>query len=113
MGSCSSKKPENFSIEEEYRKLNLPMPDPTAFEGSFEKEAFFTVNVFRSNPKLMIPFIKDAKSKTLYSYIIFQIDNKLYYKGKSWSALIKEIEKLEENSLPMIGLDTNAMEACK
>jgi hypothetical protein len=45
--------------------------------------------------------------------IIFQIDNKLYYKGKSWSALIKEIEKLEEHSLQMIGLDANAMEACK
>ena len=69
---CSSKKPENFSIEEEYRRLNLPMPDPTAFEGSFEKEAFFTVNVFRSNPKIFIPFIKDAKGKTLITYIIFQ-----------------------------------------
>jgi hypothetical protein len=40
------------------------MPDPTAFESGFEKEAFFTVNVFRADPKIMIPFIKEAKSKT-------------------------------------------------
>ena len=70
MGSCSSKKPENFSIEEEYRRLNLPMPDPTAFESGFEKEAFFTVNVFRADPKIMIPFIKEAKSKTTWMYNI-------------------------------------------
>jgi len=63
MGSCSSKKTPDFNIEDEYRKLNLPMPDPTSFEGSFEKEAFYTANVFRANPKIMIPSIKEAKSK--------------------------------------------------
>ena len=89
MGSCSSKKPESFSIEEEYRKLNLPMPDPTAFEGSFEKEAFFTVNVFRSNPKLMIPFIKDAKSKTLYSYIILLLYRYCCLLFKTYSGIFK------------------------
>ena len=36
----------------------------------FEKEAFFTVNVFRADPKIMIPFIKEAKSKTKWMYNI-------------------------------------------
>ena len=63
MGNCSSNKADSFNIEEEYRKLNLPMPDPVAFENGFEKEAFFTANVLRYNPKLLIPFIKEAKSK--------------------------------------------------
>ena len=71
MGSCSSKKQEGFSVEEEYRKLNYPMPDPTAFEGSFEKEAFYAANVFRANPKIMIPFIKEAKGKKFILLIMF------------------------------------------
>ncbi len=42
-----------------------------------------------------------------------RIGNKLHYKGKSWSALIKELEKIEDNSLQMIALDPNAMQACR
>ncbi len=70
MGNCSSNKPESFSVEEEYRKLNLPMPDATAFENGFEKEAFFAANVLRVNPKLMIPFIKEAKGNFLYDVYV-------------------------------------------
>ena len=62
---CKSTKPEGFSIEEEYRKKNLPMPDVTFFENGFEKTVFFTINVFRSDPKMMIPFIKEVKGKSI------------------------------------------------
>ena len=113
MGNCSSNKPDNFNIEEEYRKLNLPMPDPTAFENGFEKEAFFTANVFRHNPKLLIPVIKEVKSKFFHLHNYNNIDDKIHYKGKSWSQLVKEIDKIEEGALQMIGLDTYAIQACR
>ena len=68
---CKAAKPESFSIEEEYRKRNLPMPDVTIFENGFEKEAFFTANVIRADPKSLIPFIKEVKGKPYYIQIGF------------------------------------------
>ncbi len=60
---CKAAKPENFSIEDEYRKRNLPMPDVSAFENGFEREAFFTANMLRTDPKMLIPYIKEVKGK--------------------------------------------------
>ena len=60
---CANAKPESFSIEEEYLKSSWPMPDPKLFENEFEKEAWLTVNVLRSNPKVLIPQLKEVKSK--------------------------------------------------
>ena len=52
---CKSTKPDAFNIEAEFRNKNLPMPDPKDFDNEFEREAFMTMNVFRSDPKLLIP----------------------------------------------------------
>ena len=60
---CGASKPDTFNIEEEFRKCNLPMPEPKIFENEFEKEAWMTVNVLRSNPKILINHIKEVKSK--------------------------------------------------
>jgi hypothetical protein len=60
---CGSSKPQSFSIEDEYRKANWPMPEAKIFENEFEKEAWLTVNVLRSNPKVLINHIKEVKSK--------------------------------------------------
>lgn len=60
---CKSAKPDTFNIETEYRKKNLPMPDPTSFENEFEREAFMTINVLRTDPKALIPEIRIIKSK--------------------------------------------------
>jgi hypothetical protein len=35
------------------------------------------------------------------------------YKGKSWSALIKELEKQQPEALSMISIDENALKACR
>ena len=59
----TSRKPEGFSIEEEFIKSSWPMPDAKVFENEFEKEAWLTVNVLRSNPKVLIPQLKEVKSK--------------------------------------------------
>ena len=60
---CKSGKPDTFSIETEYRNKNLPMPDATDFENDFEKEAFYTINVLRANPKALIHHLKELRSK--------------------------------------------------
>ena len=60
---CGASKPDVFNIEVEFRKTNLPMPDATVFENEFEKEAWLTVNVLRANPKALIPYIREVKSK--------------------------------------------------
>ena len=60
---CESSKPNTFNIEEEYRKKNLPMPDSAMFEDEFEKEAFMTINVLRTDPKMLISHIKTIKGK--------------------------------------------------
>ena len=125
---CTSSRPEQFNIEEEYRKKNLPMPDATLFENDFEKEAYFTVNLFRADPKLLIKQIKDVKGKTFTSLdlisikhdffnldthlILMTIGNKLY-KGKKWSQLVKELEKMEENTLHPIAVDETTLKACR
>ena len=62
---CKAAKPDAFNIEEEFRKINMPMPDAKTFENEFEKEAWMTVNVLRSNPKVLINHIKEVKSKCL------------------------------------------------
>ena len=60
---CANAKPEGFNIEEEFIKSSWPMPDAKVFENEFEKEAWLTVNVLRSNPKVLIPQLKEVKSK--------------------------------------------------
>ena len=120
---CDNAKPEGFNIEEEYLKSSWPMPDPKIFENEFEKEAWLTVNVLRSNPKVLIPQLKEVKSKFMkisslmkkfdVQHLIFSdIDNKAY-KGKKWNDLIKELQKQEEGSLAMIAVDENVLKACR
>ena len=68
---CQAAKPDVFSIEEEFRKINMPMPEAKTFENEFEKEAWMTVNVLRSNPKILINHIKEVKSKSRGSILSF------------------------------------------
>lgn len=60
---CKAGKHETFNIETEYRNRNIPMPDSSQFENEFEREAFMTINVLRSDPKILIPQIKAVKGK--------------------------------------------------
>lgn len=62
---CENTKPDTFNIEEEYRRKNLPMPDTTMFENEFEKEAFMTINLLRTDPKILIAHVKTIKGKIL------------------------------------------------
>ena len=119
---CKSTKPDTFNIETEYRNKNLTMPDKSLFENEFEKEAYMTINVLRTDPKLLIPLIRDVKGnvsrehstifKLIITYMLY-IGSKLY-KGKRWNSLIKELEKMEDNNaLPILQLDELACKACK
>ena len=74
---CANAKPEGFSIEEEFIKSSWPMPDAKVFENEFEKEAWLTVNVLRSNPKVLIPQLKEVKSK--YMKISFLSLSRKYF----------------------------------
>ena len=60
---CKSSRPDTFNIETEFRAKNLIMPEATKFESEFEREAFMTINLFRYDPRSLIPQIKSIKSK--------------------------------------------------
>lgn len=60
---CKSSKPDTFDIEVEFRNKNLIMPEANKFESEFEREAFMAINIFRNDPRSLIPQIKNLKSK--------------------------------------------------
>ena len=60
---CKSSRPDTFNIETEFRAKNLIMPEATKFESEFEREAFMAINLFRYDPRSLIPQIKTIKSK--------------------------------------------------
>ena len=60
---CSSNKEQRLNVEDMYKQKNLPMPEQSQYENNFEKEAFMTINLLRSDPKLFIPQIREVKSK--------------------------------------------------
>ena len=91
---CAAAKP-SLNLDQEYKTLNLPMPDATAYENDFEKEAFMTLNLLRHNPKKFIPNIKELKS------------NSKLYKGKNWALLLRDLEK-QEQPLPSVAFDKDA-----
>ena len=112
---CSSNKEQRLNVEAIYTQKNLPLPDQNLYENSFEKEAFMTINLFRHEPKLFIPLIREVKSKWLRLRLrinqFWFIDNKLY-KGKNWAKLIKEIEKIE-GPFALLKIDQEAFQACR
>jgi len=63
---CKATTNKSFNIEEEYKRQNLPMPDPSICQNDFEKEAFMTINLIRMDPLLMIPKIKAFKCNKNY-----------------------------------------------
>ncbi len=54
--------PKNFNIGAEYNNRGLPAIWSTDYNNEFEKEAYMTINMIRSDPKFMIPHIKGIKS---------------------------------------------------
>ena len=69
MGCSSGKKPV-FSVEQAYKDKDLPVLDGKEYENEFEKECYMSINLFRADPKSMIPHIKAAKGKPIIIIII-------------------------------------------
>lgn len=55
MGCGSSKDDIVLDLNEESKKRNLPVPDPKFYENDFERDIYITINLIRSDPKLLIP----------------------------------------------------------
>ena len=66
---CSSDKETKINVEELYQIKGLPIPETLCYENNFEKEAYFSINLIRNEPKLFIPQIKEMKS-TYHSYSV-------------------------------------------
>jgi hypothetical protein len=44
-----------LDLNAESQKRNLPVPDPKLYENEFEKDIYITINLIRTDPKLLIP----------------------------------------------------------
>jgi hypothetical protein len=98
MGCGSSKEVVVIDLNEESKKRNLPVPDPKFYENEFEKDIFITINLIRTEPKLLIPYIKNIKSHN-------------NFKGQAVMPLINHLEVM----IPLMPLafDENACKACR
>jgi hypothetical protein len=65
MGCADSKGHNTYNVEAEYVKRGLPQPWSGEYENQFEKEAFMTINLIRSDPKIFIDQIKVVRGNSL------------------------------------------------
>ena len=82
-----------------YQEMNLPMPVKDQYENQFEKEAFMTVNLLRTDPTIFVPMLTEFKHKRVFQKI-------------QWLELVKKFQKMKD-SLPLLKIDTQASFACK
>lgn len=68
MGCKESKSdPNDMRVDEEWRRRNLPDIDSSLFENKFEETLFKTLNLIRSDPQWVIPYIKTVKHHKHYT----------------------------------------------
>ena len=96
---CKSTKPDTFNIETEYRNKNLTMPDKSLFENEFEKEAYMTINVLRTDPKLLIPLIRDVKGNVSRVHsTIFKLIMNIHAVYREQTIQRKEVELTDQRT---------------
>lgn len=61
---CQNNKDEQIDIDKIYTDSNLPQSNLT--QNDFEKQIYQTINLIRTQPKLLINQIKDIKSHKNY-----------------------------------------------
>ena len=100
MGDKLSK---DFNIVNEYSSLpGMPVIGDYDFDVELEKQCFMSINVIRNNPRKFLPHFEHA------------LELKGGYKGKKGKKFIAWLKKLPaDESLPPLGLDTDAMKACR
>lgn len=62
---CSSSH-EGYNLASDYKARQLPEPDAKFYTCEFEKEAYMAINVFRADPKSMVPHIRVFKKNQNY-----------------------------------------------
>ena len=79
MGCGASKSDPSQDIAQEYAKKGLPVAEMGAYDNEFEREAYQVVNLLRTDPKSMIPHIKEVKKLP-------------GYKGQPIQAIVTKLE---------------------
>ena len=67
MGSSSSKKKINQTLEEEYEKIGLPKISSEDINNDLEREIYIAINMLRYDPKRMAKLMKPLKEMEFLS----------------------------------------------
>ena len=85
---------------EQYVAAGMPLPDSSEYENDFEKQIFMAINVFRHEPKRLVPMIKKVYK-----------ENVLLKGSKSMKEVIEALNKAE--AMQMVKFDGSANDACR